>query len=139
MPEAALQQHRYTHNDAHRFVMRGVHDLNTPERKIHMVSSSLRSTASEPLRCINLDTGIDLSGRRGGVFESSINELEALGYESKWRVMLAADYGAPQLRERVIVVAMKSSNAFQFPSPTNGSDASDLGLSNLPHMLQLGV
>ena len=40
----------------------------------------------------------DLSGKRGGVFEQFIKELENLDYVPKWRIMLAADYGVAQLR-----------------------------------------
>ena len=43
----------------------------------------------------------DLIGERGGVFRSFLKELEKLDYVPKWKVMLAANYGVPQLRERV--------------------------------------
>lgn len=61
----------------------------------------------------------DLNGKRGGVFESFIKELEALEYVPKWKVILAANYGVPQLRERVFIVATKKPNGFQFPNPTH--------------------
>jgi len=61
----------------------------------------------------------DLSGKRGGVFESFITELESLGYVPKWRIVLAADFGVPQMRERVFIVANKKPNGFQFPNPTH--------------------
>jgi DNA (cytosine-5)-methyltransferase 1 len=40
-------------------------------------------------------------GEVGGVFKRFIRELEDLGYCVKWAVLCAADYGIPQLRERV--------------------------------------
>ncbi len=61
----------------------------------------------------------DLNGKRGGVFESFISQLEAMDYVPKWRVMLAAEYGVPQLRERVFIVATKKPNGFKFPEPTH--------------------
>ena len=64
-------------------------------------------------------TAQDLKGRRGGVFESFINELKALNYVPKCQVMLAADYGVPQLRQRVFIVATKKPNGFEFPEPTH--------------------
>ena len=67
----------------------------------------------------------DLSGTRGGVFAQFINELEKLDYVSKWRVMLAADYGVPQLRERIYIVATKK-NGFQFPFPSHSSSSDNL-------------
>ena len=64
-------------------------------------------------------TARDLSGKAGGVFQHFIEELEGLGYVPKWKVMLAANYGVPQLRERVFIVATKKPNGFQFPNPTH--------------------
>lgn len=64
-------------------------------------------------------TAKDLSGKKGGVFESFIKQLEAMGYVPKWKVMLAANYGVPQLRERIFIVATMKPNGFQFPNPTH--------------------
>ena len=61
----------------------------------------------------------DLIGERGGVFRSFLKELEKLDYVPKWKVMLAANYGVPQLRERVFIVATKKPNGFQFPNATH--------------------
>lgn len=82
----------------------------------------------------------DLTGKRGGVFEQFIKELEDLDYVPKWRVMLAADYGVPQLRERVFIVATKKTNGFQFPNPTHTkpSAAMDLFSFNLPPYVTVG-
>lgn len=64
-------------------------------------------------------TAKDLSGKSGGVFESFVAQLEEIDYVPKWRVMLAAQYGVPQLRERVFIVATKKPNGFKFPDPTH--------------------
>lgn len=63
-------------------------------------------------------TAKDLEGIPGGVFKSFIAQLDELGYVPKWKVMLAAEYGVAQLRQRVILVATKKSDDFEFPSPT---------------------
>ncbi len=55
----------------------------------------------------------------GGVFEQLISQLEALDYVPKWKVVNAAEYGVPQLRERVFIVATKKPNGFYFPAPTH--------------------
>lgn len=83
-------------------------------------------------------TAKDLSGKRGGVFEQFIKELEELDYVPKWRVMLAADYGVPQLRERVFVVATKKPNGFQFPNPTHSKPSKAMNLFNLPPYRTVG-
>ncbi len=56
--------------------------------------------------------------RRGEIFEKFLIALENAGYSSKWRVVLAADYGVPQLRERLFVIATLKRNGFLFPERT---------------------
>lgn len=80
----------------------------------------------------------DLNGKVGGVFESFIKELESLDYVPKWRVMLAANYGVPQLRERVFMVATRKPNGFQFPEPTNTDESEKLNLFQLPPYKTVG-
>lgn len=57
--------------------------------------------------------------KRGEVFEMFLSKLEAIGYTPKWRVIIAADYGVPQLRERLFVVATRGENGFIFPERTH--------------------
>jgi DNA (cytosine-5)-methyltransferase 1 len=59
------------------------------------------------------------NNRRGEVFEVFLTELENIGYTPKWRVIMAADFGVPQLRERLFVVATRGRNGFQFPERTH--------------------
>jgi DNA (cytosine-5)-methyltransferase 1 len=59
------------------------------------------------------------SNRRGEVFEEFLKELESIGYTPKWRVIMAADYGVPQLRERLFVIATRGRNGFYFPERTH--------------------
>lgn len=80
----------------------------------------------------------DLYGKRGGVFEQFIEELEDLDYVPKWRVMLAADYGVAQLRERVFIVATKKPNGFQFPDPTYSKSSETVNLFGLPPYRTVG-
>lgn len=68
----------------------------------------------------------DLAGKRGAVFENFIRALAALCYQTKWKLTLAADYGLPQLRERIFIVAMRDHNAFSFPAPTRAKNPSQL-------------
>lgn len=48
--------------------------------------------------------------------------LEDNGYMALWSVLNSADYGVPQLRNRVFVVAIKKGNSgkFEFPEATHG-------------------
>lgn len=80
----------------------------------------------------------DLNGKPGGVFESFLKELDALDYVPKWRVMLAAEYGVAQLRERLFIVATKKPNGFQFPNPTNDKPENSNTLFGLPPYVTVG-
>ena len=73
----------------------------------------------------------DVSGKRGGVFEKFISELERIGYFPKWQLCSAADYGVPQLRERIFVVATHGVNRFEFPAQTHTSP------ENVPNLFGL--
>ena len=46
-----------------------------------------------------------------------INGLEKLGYATKNQVLNAADFGVPQLRFRLFLVASREIDAFKFPKP----------------------
>lgn len=61
----------------------------------------------------------DEMGIRGGVFQRFLSQLEDAGYIPKWRVIMAADFGVPQLRERLFVVATHGQNGFLFPDRTH--------------------
>ena len=80
----------------------------------------------------------DLDGNPGGVFSSFISELESLGYVPKWKVMLAAEYGVPQMRERLFMVATKKPNGFQFPEPTHDKPGNSGSLFALPSYVTVG-
>lgn len=49
-----------------------------------------------------------------------INKAEKTNYQVSWQVLNAADYGVPQLRERVFLVASRDGRPFVFPEPTHG-------------------
>ena len=64
-------------------------------------------------------TGI-LSMDKGRLFESVQREFAELGYQLRFRVLNALDYGVPQIRERVILVGFQGENRYNFPEPTHG-------------------
>lgn len=65
----------------------------------------------------------NVRGFLGAVFEDYRGfirrELEKLGYEAHWRLFNASDYGVPQLRPRVVIVALRNDikDAFEWPTP----------------------
>ncbi|GAB3657584.1 DNA (cytosine-5-)-methyltransferase [Zhihengliuella somnathii] len=52
-------------------------------------------------------------------FQRLLSALAELGYNPQWKVLLAADYGVPQLRKRVFIVGRRDGKAFKFPDPTH--------------------
>ena len=52
--------------------------------------------------------------------EKVIRQLQRLGYLVNWRVLNAAEYGAPQKRRRLFVAGMRG-RTFRFPAETHGS------------------
>ncbi|MBO4374881.1 MAG: DNA cytosine methyltransferase [Lachnospiraceae bacterium] len=64
-------------------------------------------------------TGI-LSMDGGRLFKSVQSEFAELGYNLKYKVLNALDYGVPQIRERVILVGFLGENNYQYPQPTHG-------------------
>ncbi|MWV48903.1 DNA (cytosine-5-)-methyltransferase [Rathayibacter sp. VKM Ac-2803] len=70
-------------------------------------------------------------------FERLLRSLFELGYNPQWKVLLAADYGVPQLRRRVFVVGRRDGKKFEFPEPTHsGWSERDrtIDLSKIPHV-----
>lgn len=63
----------------------------------------------------------NVRGFLGSVFEDYRNglkqKLHSLGYKTDWRLLNASDYGVPQLRPRVIIIAIKHAFSDQFEWP----------------------
>ena len=58
-----------------------------------------------------------LSKKHRHNFDAYIEAMKELGYESKYQVLNAKDYGIPQNRERVFTVSVLGENHFEFPEP----------------------
>lgn len=48
-------------------------------------------------------------------FQEWLDFLESIGYDTKWKVLNAKDFGVPQNRERVFAVSCLKKNSFEFP------------------------
>lgn len=66
-----------------------------------------------------------LSANKGKDFELITESFRNVGYRLYWKILNAADYGAPQLRERVFLVGIREDMNvnFKFPLPTYGPDS----------------
>jgi DNA (cytosine-5)-methyltransferase 1 len=61
------------------------------------------------------DEGLDRILR--GIEE--INQRTGTNYRPRWKVLNAASFGVPQLRERVFIVGSRDGRDFEFPEPTH--------------------
>ena len=60
-----------------------------------------------------------LSMQGGDLIKTIIALFESIGYHMQMRLLNAADYGAPQIRERVILVGTLDLKPFIYPKPTH--------------------
>lgn len=58
-------------------------------------------------------------GKPGSVLFDLVSDLRANGYSVSYSVLRAANYGVPQLRDRVFIVGLLDKKEFIFPSPTH--------------------
>ena len=54
---------------------------------------------------------------KGATFRTILEHLDALGYNVRWKVLNALDYGLPQKRERTIIVGFRDVFGFEWPNP----------------------
>ena len=78
-----------------------------------------------PLHRKGPNTDKPIKNRKGEYFHRFIRKMQEHGYQVKWRVLNAADYGDPTTRKRLFIMARKG-NAPTFPEPTHGKVATDM-------------
>jgi DNA (cytosine-5)-methyltransferase 1 len=80
--------------------------------------SALRVVEKINPKAVMLENVSGLLDRKFSDYRDSINQtLISLGYFPSWRLINASDYGVPQLRPRVILVALKEKYAEHFVWP----------------------
>ena len=60
-----------------------------------------------------------LSMCKGELIKTIISLFESIGYDVNIRLLNSADYGAPQIRERVILVGTLLGGKYNYPQPTH--------------------
>lgn len=82
----------------------------------------------------------NVRGLAYGVHREALNHIldkaESLGYSTNWQIVNAADYGAPQIRERCLVMGSLSGHISP-PIPTHSKEGPTL-LQNLPRWVTAG-
>lgn len=79
------------------------------------------------------------NNKKGGALEKLVSRLENMGYLVTYKILMAADYGIPQLRERLFIVATKDKK-FNFPLPTAAHKYKTVrdALAGLPNPKKVG-
>jgi DNA (cytosine-5)-methyltransferase 1 len=89
--------------------------------------------SEEDYRSSSLKTDKMYPGVAGGVMRYIIDQLESHGYGVSFNLYNAANFGTPQLRERVIIVASRDGQRLPFLKPTHSQN----GEQGLPAWVNL--
>jgi DNA (cytosine-5)-methyltransferase 1 len=89
----------------------------------------LKNAASHPHHCGQCghkgDHAVLWQNRHAGSLDIIQAEFRRLGYSCFSRVLNAADYGAPQLRERLFIIGSRDGERAQWPDPTHADAATE--------------
>lgn len=66
------------------------------------------------------DDGQPIKERAGETFREFVAALRGLGYRVDWRVLCAADFGAPTIRRRLFLIARNDGQSVRWPEPPHG-------------------
>ena len=69
--------------------------------------------------------GKPVKSKAGQTFQKWKSQLEALGYAVEWRILTAADYGAPTTRKRLVIVARCDGKPIVWPERTHAPRESE--------------
>jgi DNA (cytosine-5)-methyltransferase 1 len=115
----------------------GASGLDDP--RSNTLSAFLRVIALTKPKAFLLENvpGFAARGHSGGLDRvlrgiARINNAIGSRYKVHWAKLNAADYGVPQIRERVFLVAAEDGRDFVFPSPTHRSGSSADDNTGLP-------
>lgn len=67
--------------------------------------------------------GQPIKAQAGETFAEFVAQLRAIGYVVDWRVLCAADFGAPTIRKRLFLIARNDGQPVRWPAPTHGDPA----------------
>lgn len=79
-------------------------------------------------KCFVFENVPNLVQQFKGVFDIFLARINSIGYNAKWALLRARDFGTPTQRSRVFVVGWKAArlnNSYQFPNPTHGDSFED--------------
>lgn len=67
-------------------------------------------------KCSSQKTKLIWNKKAGGSLDIILNEFEGIGYKCRWAILNAADFGVPQMRERLFIVGSRDGEGFTWPT-----------------------
>ncbi len=118
------------------FSLSGPRNFNDPRNKLYL--SYIRLVEEIQPKAFVIENVPGLVGLfNGEVKDNIIKTFAQMGYEVKYKILCAADYGVPQNRKRVVFVGMKGSNAFEYPAIQTEQVSCEMALSDLPPLVDV--
>jgi DNA (cytosine-5)-methyltransferase 1 len=78
------------------------------ERNVHLVDFLRAVKELRPLVAVMENVPLIITSHGGGIIRELCDSLEKLGYASAADIVIASDYGVPQLRKRALLVAYRA-------------------------------
>lgn len=90
------------------------------EGQATLVRTRRRCPQCESVMLIPTEVEVPDPGRKGLTFRRFVGRLRNLGYDVEWKVLNAADFGAPTHRRRLFLIARNDGAPIVWPEPTHG-------------------
>lgn len=95
-------------------------DWKGTEGQAKLARVHIRCPRCNAPRLKQLDEQFPDPARKGLTFKRWIGQLRSQGYKVEWKVLNAADFGAPTHRRRLFVIARRDGLPITWPEPTHG-------------------
>lgn len=92
-------------------------DIVQQLRPTYVVIENVRGLLSAPYPCDDIQTPI-----KGGAFHVILKRLKDAGYTVSFELYNAANFGAPQIRERVVMIGKLGKDKVSYLSPTHSQN-----------------
>ena len=118
------------------FSLSGPRNFNDPRNKLYL--SYIRLVEEIQPKAFIIENVPGLVGLfKGEVKDNIIQTFSQMGYEVKYKILCAADYGVPQNRKRVVFVGVQGKNSFEYPTIQRGQVTCEMALSDLPPLVNV--
>jgi DNA (cytosine-5)-methyltransferase 1 len=101
---------------------------NTNDARANLYKEMLRIVSDKlPMAFIAENVKGMMTLEKGTIMKRILSDFESIGYNVKFKLLNAADYGIPQRRERVFIVGIRSdiNVEFEFPKPFLSEDSTN--------------